>query len=169
MRRDGGRQPQTRPESSSSSSSHHSVRIVVVLVFHNGIRGTSNSNIRLLPYSVGGLPPPGSKRLSRRRRRDTPSTRHTAPHLGCLPSHPHKRPCLTDWYLILHDTHARSPLYVLYYYNNYYYYKQETMETDKVKKATPSDFLKSVLGRPVKVQLNSGLEYRGVLACLDGT
>jgi hypothetical protein len=66
-------------------------------------------------------------------------------------------------------THAH-PSHVLYYnYNYYYYYKQETMETDKVKKATPSDFLKSVLGRPVKVQLNSGLEYRGVLACLDGT
>ncbi|GAX20201.1 U6 snRNA-associated Sm-like protein LSm6 [Fistulifera solaris] len=33
---------------------------------------------------------------------------------------------------------------------------------------TPSDFLKSVLGRPVQVKLNTGLEYRGVLACLDG-
>ena len=36
------------------------------------------------------------------------------------------------------------------------------------KKRSPSDFLKSVLGRPVKVKLNSGIEYRGVLACLDG-
>ena len=25
-----------------------------------------------------------------------------------------------------------------------------------------------MLGRPVRVKLNSGLEYRGVLACLDG-
>ena len=33
---------------------------------------------------------------------------------------------------------------------------------------SPSDFLKSVLGRPVRVQLNTGLEYRGILACLDG-
>ncbi|KAL7562655.1 hypothetical protein ACA910_002859 [Epithemia clementina (nom. ined.)] len=33
---------------------------------------------------------------------------------------------------------------------------------------SPSDFLKSVLGRPVRVKLNSGIEYRGVLACLDG-
>mmetsp|Transcript_11771 Transcript_11771/g.17266 ORF Transcript_11771/g.17266 Transcript_11771/m.17266 type:complete len:97 (-) Transcript_11771:300-590(-) len=35
-------------------------------------------------------------------------------------------------------------------------------------KRSPSEFLKSVLGRPVKVRLNSGIEYRGVLACLDG-
>mmetsp|Transcript_15605 Transcript_15605/g.20340 ORF Transcript_15605/g.20340 Transcript_15605/m.20340 type:complete len:108 (-) Transcript_15605:282-605(-) len=33
---------------------------------------------------------------------------------------------------------------------------------------SPSDFLKSVLGRPVRVKLNSGVEYRGILACLDG-
>jgi U6 snRNA-associated Sm-like protein LSm6 len=38
-----------------------------------------------------------------------------------------------------------------------------------VKKGrSPSDFLKSVLGRPIRVKLNSGIEYRGVLACLDG-
>jgi U6 snRNA-associated Sm-like protein LSm6 len=35
-------------------------------------------------------------------------------------------------------------------------------------KRSPSDFLKSVLGRPVSVKLNSGVEYRGILACLDG-
>ena len=35
-------------------------------------------------------------------------------------------------------------------------------------KRSPSDFLKSVLGRPAIVKLNSGIEYRGVLACLDG-
>lgn len=39
---------------------------------------------------------------------------------------------------------------------------------ETVRKKTPSDFLKSVLGRPVRVQLNTGLEYRGILACLDG-
>lgn len=33
---------------------------------------------------------------------------------------------------------------------------------------TPSDFLKAVLGRPVVVKLNNAVEYRGVLACLDG-
>merc|ERR1712060_417846 len=32
----------------------------------------------------------------------------------------------------------------------------------------PSNFLKTVLGRPVVVKLNSGVDYRGVLACLDG-
>jgi len=35
-------------------------------------------------------------------------------------------------------------------------------------KRSPSDFLKDVLGRPVNVHLNSGTDYRGVLACLDG-
>uniref|UniRef100_A0A6B2LVE5 Sm domain-containing protein n=1 Tax=Arcella intermedia TaxID=1963864 RepID=A0A6B2LVE5_9EUKA len=33
---------------------------------------------------------------------------------------------------------------------------------------TPSDFLKKVLGRVVVVKLNSGVTYRGILACLDG-
>lgn len=35
-------------------------------------------------------------------------------------------------------------------------------------KKTPSTFLQSILGRPVLVKLNSGVCYRGVLACLDG-
>mmetsp|Transcript_19389 Transcript_19389/g.29357 ORF Transcript_19389/g.29357 Transcript_19389/m.29357 type:complete len:91 (+) Transcript_19389:115-387(+) len=35
-------------------------------------------------------------------------------------------------------------------------------------KRSPSDFLKTVLGRPVSVKLNSGADYKGVLACLDG-
>ncbi|EPS67171.1 hypothetical protein M569_07607, partial [Genlisea aurea] len=33
---------------------------------------------------------------------------------------------------------------------------------------TPSDFLKTIRGRPVVVKLNSGVDYRGILACLDG-
>ncbi|XP_039789730.1 U6 snRNA-associated Sm-like protein LSm6 [Panicum virgatum] len=33
---------------------------------------------------------------------------------------------------------------------------------------TPSDFLKSIRGLPVVVKLNSGVDYRGILACLDG-
>ncbi|KAG2658594.1 U6 snRNA-associated Sm-like protein LSm6 [Panicum virgatum] len=33
---------------------------------------------------------------------------------------------------------------------------------------TPSDFLKSIRGRPVVIKLNSGVDYRGILACLDG-
>ena len=32
----------------------------------------------------------------------------------------------------------------------------------------PKDFLKQILGRPVVVKLNSGVDYRGVLCCLDG-
>ncbi|KAL1189560.1 Sm-like protein LSM6A [Cardamine amara subsp. amara] len=33
---------------------------------------------------------------------------------------------------------------------------------------TPADFLKSIRGKPVVVKLNSGVDYRGNLACLDG-
>ena len=32
----------------------------------------------------------------------------------------------------------------------------------------PGDFLKQALGKAVNVKLNSGVDYRGVLACLDG-
>ena len=43
------------------------------------------------------------------------------------------------------------------------------VETSAPKKSkTPSDFLKSILGRPIRVKLNSGIEYRGVLGSLDG-
>ncbi|CAN8071800.1 unnamed protein product [Agarophyton chilense] len=34
--------------------------------------------------------------------------------------------------------------------------------------SSPADFLKAVLGRPVVVKLNTSVEYRGILACLDG-
>ena len=47
-------------------------------------------------------------------------------------------------------------------------FPQEASATASKSKRSPSDFLKSVLGRPVRVKLNSGVEYRGVLACLDG-
>jgi len=33
---------------------------------------------------------------------------------------------------------------------------------------TPNEFLKQIIGRPVVVKLNNGVDYRGVLACLDG-
>ncbi|KAK4527135.1 hypothetical protein GAYE_SCF35G5057 [Galdieria yellowstonensis] len=36
------------------------------------------------------------------------------------------------------------------------------------EKRNPADFLKQVVGKPVLVKLNSGVEYRGILACLDG-
>ena len=32
------------------------------------------------------------------------------------------------------------------------------------KKQTPSDFLKQIIGRPVVVKLNSGVDYRGELS-----
>uniref|UniRef100_A0A8C2UZN7 Sm domain-containing protein n=1 Tax=Chinchilla lanigera TaxID=34839 RepID=A0A8C2UZN7_CHILA len=35
-------------------------------------------------------------------------------------------------------------------------------------KQTPSDSLKQIIGRPVVVQLNLGVDYQGVLSCLDG-
>jgi U6 snRNA-associated Sm-like protein LSm6 len=43
----------------------------------------------------------------------------------------------------------------------------EEQNKDSNKKK-PSDFLRQVLGKPVVVELNSGVNYRGVLACLDG-
>jgi U6 snRNA-associated Sm-like protein LSm6 len=46
--------------------------------------------------------------------------------------------------------------------------QEQTPSSSTEKKRSPSDFLKSVLGRPAVVKLNSGIEYRGVLACLDG-
>lgn len=33
---------------------------------------------------------------------------------------------------------------------------------------TPAAFLRSIKGRPVSVRLNSGVDYRGTLVCLDG-
>lgn len=44
---------------------------------------------------------------------------------------------------------------------------ESTSSTSQVKK-NPTDFLKQVIGKPVIVKLNSGVTYRGVLACLDG-
>ena len=40
-----------------------------------------------------------------------------------------------------------------------------TAEGEGVDKRTPTDFLKSVLGRPVVVKLNSGVDYRGTPCC----
>lgn len=36
------------------------------------------------------------------------------------------------------------------------------------KRQTPGEFLKLINGRPVVVKLNSGVDYRGILVCLDG-
>ncbi|KAI9473847.1 MAG: U6 snRNA-associated Sm-like protein LSm6 [Benjaminiella poitrasii] len=33
---------------------------------------------------------------------------------------------------------------------------------------SPTDFLGTVLGKTVIVKLNSGIDYKGTLACLDG-
>ena len=34
------------------------------------------------------------------------------------------------------------------------------------RKQTPSDFLKQIIGRPVVVKLNSGVDYRGKIVCI---
>lgn len=34
------------------------------------------------------------------------------------------------------------------------------------RKQVPSDFLKQIIGKPVSVKLNSGVDYRGNLAAL---
>jgi U6 snRNA-associated Sm-like protein LSm6 len=40
--------------------------------------------------------------------------------------------------------------------------------TSTASAKTPADFLKAIKGRPVVVKLNSGVDYRGILTCLDG-
>ena len=44
----------------------------------------------------------------------------------------------------------------------------ESTNASSISRKNPTDFLKSVLGKPVVVKLNTGIDYRGVLACLDG-
>ncbi|KAJ2745289.1 U4/U6-U5 snRNP complex subunit lsm6 [Coemansia sp. BCRC 34301] len=46
--------------------------------------------------------------------------------------------------------------------------QQSATVTAPVTKKSPTDFLSHILGRRVFVRLNSGVDYRGVLACLDG-
>ncbi|MFH4980954.1 hypothetical protein AB6A40_007663 [Gnathostoma spinigerum] len=36
------------------------------------------------------------------------------------------------------------------------------------RRQNPSEFLKQIIGKPVVVKLNSGVDYRGILSCLDG-
>lgn len=43
----------------------------------------------------------------------------------------------------------------------------QTTVTASEHKTTPADFLKSISGKSVVVKLNSGVDYRGHLACLD--
>merc|ERR1719232_626194 len=38
----------------------------------------------------------------------------------------------------------------------------------KFNMSAPSEFLKDLIGNPVVVKLNSGVDYRGILNCLDG-
>ncbi|KAJ1831640.1 U4/U6-U5 snRNP complex subunit lsm6 [Coemansia sp. RSA 2706] len=40
--------------------------------------------------------------------------------------------------------------------------------SEQVSKKTPTDFLNNIIGQRVFVRLNSGIDYRGVLSCLDG-
>ncbi|TFK98238.1 hypothetical protein BDV98DRAFT_651220 [Pterulicium gracile] len=37
-----------------------------------------------------------------------------------------------------------------------------------VPQGSPTDFLKGVVGKRVIVRLTSGVDYRGILSCLDG-
>ncbi|KAJ1671782.1 U4/U6-U5 snRNP complex subunit lsm6 [Coemansia sp. RSA 1694] len=45
---------------------------------------------------------------------------------------------------------------------------EQQQQSAPVAKKSPTDFLNHILGRRVFVRLNSGIDYRGVLACLDG-
>merc|ERR1712026_554669 len=46
-------------------------------------------------------------------------------------------------------------------------YRFFTNMSETEKKFSPTDFIKGIIGRPVVVKLNSGVDYRGVLARLD--
>ncbi|KAL8280168.1 hypothetical protein RQP46_007498 [Phenoliferia psychrophenolica] len=46
--------------------------------------------------------------------------------------------------------------------------QQQEEQEDATTQGSPSDFLKTVVGEHVVVRLNSGVDYRGVLSCLDG-
>ncbi|PWN53653.1 U6 snRNA-associated Sm-like protein LSm6 [Violaceomyces palustris] len=41
-------------------------------------------------------------------------------------------------------------------------------QAPQTKTGSPNDFLKGVIGKQVVVRLNSGVDYRGILSCLDG-
>ncbi|CAG8462078.1 7697_t:CDS:2 [Diversispora eburnea] len=42
------------------------------------------------------------------------------------------------------------------------------MQQPVQQERSPTEFLNIVIGRPVLVKLNSGVDYRGILSCLDG-
>lgn len=44
----------------------------------------------------------------------------------------------------------------------------KTSSSTSTLKKNPSDFLRQIIGKPVIVKLNSGVTYKGILACLDG-
>ncbi|KAK4055443.1 U4/U6-U5 snRNP complex subunit lsm6 [Microbotryomycetes sp. JL221] len=46
--------------------------------------------------------------------------------------------------------------------------QQEQQQAEEPASGTPGDFLKTVVGENVVVRLNSGVDYRGILSCLDG-
>lgn len=43
---------------------------------------------------------------------------------------------------------------------------ESTIEQKETR--SPTDFLNSIKGKMVLVKLNSGVDYKGILACLDG-
>jgi U6 snRNA-associated Sm-like protein LSm6 len=43
-----------------------------------------------------------------------------------------------------------------------------SLNSSSTLKKNPSDFLRQIIGKPVLVKLNSGVSYKGILACLDG-
>eukprot|EP00890_Picochlorum_soloecismus_P004406 jgi/Picsp_1/4967/NSC_02330-R1_protein len=47
-------------------------------------------------------------------------------------------------------------------------YQEEVAKEQEEVQRSPTDFLTSIKGKVVTVKLNSGVDYRGILACLDG-
>ncbi|CAG8599203.1 11915_t:CDS:2 [Ambispora gerdemannii] len=46
--------------------------------------------------------------------------------------------------------------------------QQPPIQQQQQQTSSPTEFLNNVIGRPVLVKLNSGVDYRGILSCLDG-
>ncbi|KXN70795.1 like-Sm ribonucleo protein [Conidiobolus coronatus NRRL 28638] len=42
------------------------------------------------------------------------------------------------------------------------------MESTQENNKKPTDFLNQIIGQQVIVRLNSGIDYKGILSCLDG-
>lgn len=70
----------------------------------------------------------------------------------------HIHTMLTQQSASLHASHRTAQTHIM----------SSAQAQQQPKTGSPNDFLKGVIGKNVNVCLNSGIDYRGVLSCLDG-